>query len=176
MSKLDPVFDLMALFSGRDMGSVVIEKGDFRLALKQGQGLPSRPSQEPDLAPVQEGDIRPSSVQLEENEDLSQEERAQAIRKEVQSFLEDVYSPAVGFYHPAQLYVKGAGSDGEPIRVGSYIEKGQGLGFVSVLGEKLQVSAPVSGTIRQVNFKENDFVQYKDLLFVIEKVGDDHVS
>lgn len=166
MKRLDEVFALMDLFAQKDVDSLVIGKGDFHLSLNQeAKGTQAPP-------PAQEES--PDGLQAFQDplELMSQEDRDQLAPKPTEPGLKEVSSPAVGFYHPAHLYARGAGSDGEPIRVGSRISRDQVLCYLAVLDESVQVKSPVDGIVRQISFQESDFVQYNDLLFVIERLDD----
>lgn len=172
--KFENVFDLIDLFSEKEIDSFEVRDGGFRLQLKkvlqevQEKGLEKLEDKVP------EGDTSSKSIEPDTpvKNETTQEDKTEAVKTSVNEILEEVLSKNVGFYHVSTPTARESQGHGEPLRVGSYVERGQTLCFVSVLGEDKELISPIDGIIRQVNFAEGSFVQYGDVLFIIEKVGE----
>lgn len=69
-------------------------------------------------------------------------------------------SPAVGFF----VYAEGLGP-------GIGVEKGDGLGYVEMLGVRHDVLAPRSGTVRNLVAESGEAVEYGQVVLELEPAG-----
>lgn len=168
------VFDLIDMFSEKDIDSFEVKDGIFRLQLKKdpsgkiidNKQVISKIEAETDTR------VRATEQDLDLDEEMTIEERSEALQSTIKDLLEEVKSKYLGFYHVVTPTAQESEGHGEPLGVGSYVKKGQTLCFVSVLGENKEMTSPIDGIIRQANFAEGAFVQYGATLFIIEKVGE----
>ncbi|MGH2427275.1 MAG: acetyl-CoA carboxylase biotin carboxyl carrier protein [Candidatus Limnocylindria bacterium] len=86
--------------------------------------------------------------------------QAAAARAEAVPDSHGVPSPAVGFF----VYADGLGP-------GLGVEKGDGLGYVEMLGVRHDVLAPRSGTVRNLVAESGEAVEYGQVVLELEPVG-----
>ncbi len=73
-------------------------------------------------------------------------------------------SPLVGVYYEA------ANPEAEPyVKEGDRVEKGQVLCIVEAMKMINEIKSPVSGVIKKINFKNEETVEYKDVLMEIDE-------
>lgn len=170
--KYENIFDLIDMFKDKDIDSFALKDGGFRLQLKKDlETSPEEKVDGNDSAKVLETEVR-AIEQSRIEEEMTQEEKSAVVKNSVNDLLEEVLSKNVGFFHVATPTAQESEGFGEPLKVGAYVKKNQTLCFVSVLGENNEVVSPVNGVIRQANFAEGAFVQFNEVLFIIEKVGE----
>lgn len=74
-----------------------------------------------------------------------------------------VKSPLVGLYYQAP------GPDKDPfVQIGDFVEEGDSLYIVEAMKMINEISSPVSGIVKKIYFKDEDLVQYDDLVMEID--------
>lgn len=121
------------------LGELEVERGDLRVRIVGGPAGPQAPSARAEV------DHRPAAS---EPASVPQPARAGSA---------SVTSPAVGFF----VFVDGLGP-------GLEVEKGDGLGWVEMLGVRHDVRAPRTGVVRNLVAESGEAVEYGQVVIELE--------
>lgn len=78
-----------------------------------------------------------------------------------------VKSPIVGLF-----YSKSDPEEEPYVKVGSHIKKGETICIVEAMKMFNEVKSPVSGIVKKINFRDEDFISAEDVIFEIEEDND----
>jgi biotin carboxyl carrier protein len=100
-----------------------------------------------------------SESQTSEMTTTALEDQTQKSETSIESNLDLVPSPTVGFFHHAE----------KPVGVGAVVRAGQTIGIVKTLAIPNDVTAPVDGRVMDILASEGSGVAFGQSLFTIEK-------
>lgn len=133
------IVEIIDLFSAKNLNKLIIKKGKFTLEVEKGNP-----------------DDKSIAIKTEGTN------QADIVTDEVKGY--EVKSPLVGIYYEA------SSSESEPfIKVGDIVEKGDTLFIIEAMKMINEITAPISGIIIKINFKNEELVQYDDVVVEIEE-------
>lgn len=133
------IIEILDLFSEKNFKRLSIKKGKFALEVEK-----------------ESQNIK--AVNIEEQK-VTQEE---VEPKKAAGY--EVKSPLVGVYYEAPS------PESEPfVKLGDFVEKGQVVCIIEAMKMINEIKAPISGVISKINFKNEELVQYDDVIMEIEE-------
>lgn len=133
------IIDILKLFSGENLTKLIIKRDDFTLEMEK--------------------DGKHIS--------LMESGKQKATRKEIEMDGPTAYqvkSPLVGVFYEAPS------PESEPfVKLGDSVDKGDIICIIEAMKMINEIKAPVSGIIKRINFKNEELVQYDDVIMEIEE-------
>lgn len=140
--KMEEVSNLIGVFSKEGLNYLRFSLGDFELELKKDEILTGKNSI--------------TSPEQKKLENLGKLDETDGTYK--------LEAPMVGIYYSSPS------KDARPfVGLGDRVEKGQVVAIIEAMKMINEISSPVSGRISSLNFKDEDMVEYGDVLMEIEE-------
>ncbi len=151
---------LLDALAGADVGEFSLETGEYKLTLKRGQEQVVVAQAAPVAATLPQATTLPNSEPVTAP---AVEPAVKAEQETVSSNLIEVTAPIVGTFYAA------ASPDAAPfVSVGDRVNPGQVLCIIEAMKLMNEIEAEVSGTIAEVLVRNEDPVEYGQVLFRIE--------
>jgi len=140
--RMNSLKEYRELFRELDLTELSVTQGDFHLSLKREGSL----CKTREVVGVQENSVPP----LETGEERLPEN------------MEEVKAPLLGIFN------LGTGQ-GEPVRVGDSVQKGDVLCTIEAMKMFNEVTAPIDGVVCEICAEEGELVEYNRTLFRIRR-------
>ncbi|NLJ98709.1 MAG: acetyl-CoA carboxylase, biotin carboxyl carrier protein [Tissierellia bacterium] len=133
------IIEILDLFSEKNLKKLSIKKGEFDLEVEK-----------------ESQNIKAVNIEAQK---VTQKE---VEPKKAAGY--EVKSPLVGVYYEAPS------PESEPfVKLGDFVEKGQVVCIIEAMKMINEIKAPISGVISRINFKNEELVQYDDVIMEIEE-------
>ena len=133
------IIEILDLFSEKNLKKLSIKKGEFDLEVEK-----------------ESQNIKAVNIEAQK---VTQKE---VEPKKAAGY--EVKSPLVGVYYEAPS------PESEPfVKLGDFVEKGQVVCIIEAMKMINEIKAPISGVISKINFKNEELVQYDDVIMEIEE-------
>ena len=133
------IIEILDLFSEKNLKKLSIKKGEFDLEVEK-----------------ESQNIKAVNIEAQK---VTQKE---VEPKKAAGY--EVKSPLVGVYYDAPS------PESEPfVKLGDFVEKGQVVCIIEAMKMINEIKAPISGVISKINFKNEELVQYDDVIMEIEE-------
>ena len=159
----EEIFRIIDRFESSDIAKLKFKKGDVLLELEKAVAAPG---QDP-CAPANIG----GGTVLQEREkaapvavEVSESEAGGKMAGEEQDGTV-LSSPIAGVFYAAP-----SPGSAPYVKVGQHVKKGDVVGLVEAMKMMNEITAPVSGVVKVIDVKNEDFVEYKQSLMIISPV------
>ncbi|NLJ78666.1 MAG: acetyl-CoA carboxylase, biotin carboxyl carrier protein [Tissierellia bacterium] len=133
------IIDILNLFSRKSLTKLIIKKDGFTLEMEKG-------NQGCISTDVEEREVPRAETKFDESTDYR------------------VKSPLVGVFYEAPS------PESKPfVKLGDSVDKGEVICIIEAMKMINEIKAPVSGVIKRINFKNEELVQYDDVIMEIEE-------
>lgn len=135
----EDIIEIIYLFSEKNLNKLIIKKGEFTLEVE-------KESKKSKLVNIDEQEIAEEDI----------------LPEKLKGY--EIKSPLVGSYYES------ASPELEAfVKVGDYVEKDKVVCIIEAMKMINEIKSPVSGIIKEINFKNEDLVQYDDVIMEIEE-------
>lgn len=146
----EEVFEIIDLFSKKGLTRLNIRTQEFQIDIEKQAGMKT----ESILNEIQV-DSKSLPSKIEKISDLGEEVKENFFKLE---------SPMVGVFYER------LSPESDPlVRVGDFIEEGDTVCVLEAMKMINEISSPVKGIVKKINFKDEDLVQYGDVIMEIEE-------
>ena len=159
----EEIFRIIDRFESSDIAKLKFKKGDVLLELEKAVaapgGDPCAPANTGGGTVLQEREKAvPVAVEASESEaggKMSGDEQDGAV----------LSSPIAGVFYAAP-----SPGSAPYVKVGQHVKKGDVVGLVEAMKMMNEITAPVSGVVKVIDVKNEDFVEYKQSLMILSPV------
>ena len=140
---MDKIKQVMDLFQKSNLSEMELELEEFKIKMKKN-------------TQVQVVEAAPQKY-------INRSEEAEVIEDSEENNYEKIESKLVGTFYSSNV------QDGDPlVNVGDHVSLGQVIGVIEAMKVMNEIKSPYDGIVKKINVKNNQMVQYDEVIMEIE--------
>lgn len=153
------ILNLISLFTEKKLNKLKIKSSDFEIEIEKNLNKPIEEKN------IEVKDLNNKDVKIQEKQvkEIKEElEEVEELEEEID--LVEIKSPMVGVFYSA------LSPDGPSlVNIGDKVKKGDTLFIIEAMKMINEVVSPVDGIVRKINFKDEEVLEFSDVVMEIEE-------